>query len=311
MPSHSPELQGLLQRLFVGLSFSGIPRASGQRVVYFCTLPCLDREVLTLLREESAAEAEVVVKISSGNDPTSIAYLEREIAVLNQIESVFFPCLYHHELVAEDPLTEERLIEKLFITVEEKKIAVPLNDVRSMFTSEVAVIDLLLSLIEGLSVLWNHANRLVHRDLKPDNILIGPNGEVFIIDLGLIRETGSVGITATGAPYGPMTAMYASPEQAKNDKKNISFKSDCFSLATIAYELLAGQNPYVVNGDMNFISVTNNVCTHTPISLDKLGKCSGEFARILSQMMEKEPYKRHRTIDLLQQDLMRAKTGAQ
>jgi len=100
-----------------------------------------------------------------------------------------------------------------------------------------------------------------------------------------------------------MTVLYTSPEQAKNDKRNISFKSDCFSLATIAYELLAKKNPYVINDDESFGGVYNAVISHSPVRLDRIAQCSTSFATLIEQMMQKEPYKRHRTIEALQTDL--------
>lgn len=100
-----------------------------------------------------------------------------------------------------------------------------------------------------------------------------------------------------------MTVLYTSPEQASNDKRNISFKSDCFSLATIAYELLAKSNPYVINSDESFGGVQNAVLSHSPVRLDKIAQCSASFATLLEQMMQKEPYKRHRTIEALRTEL--------
>lgn len=272
--------------------------------MYFGKLPALKRETLTQLRTESSQPSEVVVKISSGNDPNSIAYLEKEISVLNQIDSLYYPRLYHHELIADHPETDERLLEKLFVTIEEKIDAVPLSERTSLFTSEKPVVRLLRELVEGLSVLWTHESKLVHRDLKPDNILVGPKNEVYIIDLGILRETGAAGVTSTGAPWGPLTAKYTCPEQAKNDKKNISFKSDCFALGTIAYELIAGSNPYVINDDASFPGVLRMVIEHNPPPLNTISSCSENFGRVLCKMMEKEPYRRHRTIDLLRQDLI-------
>jgi eukaryotic-like serine/threonine-protein kinase len=303
MLSDSPELQTLLTRLFPALSILGIAKPSGQRVVYFCRLPNLNKATLTLLREENGLPADVVVKVSSGNDPTAIAYMEKEIKTLNELDSIYFPRLYHHEVVSEDPVTDTKLIERLFITIEERKDARPLTECLETFANEIDVIELMHSLLTGLSVLWNHPGRLVHRDLKPDNILISPDRAIYIIDLGILRETGAAGVTATHAPYGPMTVLYTSPEQAKNDKRNISFKSDCFSLATIAYELLAKKNPYVLNNDQSFAGVYNAVISHSPVRLDKIAKCSNSFATLLEQMMQKEPYKRHRTIEALRTDL--------
>lgn len=153
MLSDSSELQTLLKRLFPTLDVLGIAKPSGQRVVYFCSLPNLNKKTLTLLRQESSSPADVVVKVSSGNDPTTVAYMKKEIKTLNELDSTYFPRLYHHEVVSEDPITDTKLLQKLFITIEERKDARPLTECVQTFESERDVIELMHSLLAGLSVL--------------------------------------------------------------------------------------------------------------------------------------------------------------
>lgn len=148
-------------------------------------------------------------------------------------------------------------------------------------------------------MLWNHDKRLVHRDIKPDNILIRPSGEVVIIDLGLVRETGSPGITQTAHPFGPMTAAYAAPEQTVNDKHAISFKTDFFALGIIGYQLLSGTNPFAPSPRTSFAQVMLNVQQLIPPTLHTLDLASPEFSTLIERLLEKQPYKRFRTPDQL------------
>ena len=148
-------------------------------------------------------------------------------------------------------------------------------------------------------MLWAHNKRLVHRDIKPDNILIRPNGEVVIIDLGIVRETGSPGITQTACAWGPMTAAYAAPEQTINDKNAISFKTDFFALGIIGYQLLSGTNPFAPNPNTSFAQIMLNVQQLTPPSLNSLGLASPEFSALIEKLLEKQPYKRFRTPEQL------------
>ncbi|MEI2421378.1 hypothetical protein V6O07_13980, partial [Arthrospira platensis SPKY2] len=103
--------------------------------------------------------------------------------------------------------------------------------------------------------------------------------------------------------FGPCTPYYASPEQAINDKRNITFKSDLFSLGVIAYEMLSKHNPFHFSDESNYPDeVLERVCTHIPPPLDNLG-VSEELSNIIFKMMNKEPYKRYRTPEKILDEL--------
>src|SRR5258706_8125935 len=85
-----------------------------------------------------------------------------------------------------------------------------------------------------------HGEGVVHRDLKPQNIMLDASGRVYVMDFGIARSDYLPGMTQTGALIG--TPEYMSPEQAKGEK--IDERSDLFSLGVILYELMIGQSPY-------------------------------------------------------------------
>lgn len=85
-----------------------------------------------------------------------------------------------------------------------------------------------------------HAAGLVHRDIKPGNLLITPDGRVKITDFGIARIADQVPLTATGQVMG--TVQYLSPEQASG--KSASPTTDIYSLGIVAYESLAGRRPF-------------------------------------------------------------------
>lgn len=99
-------------------------------------------------------------------------------------------------------------------------------------------IPIIRQVCEGLEAA--HSVRVIHRDLKPGNIMVGPDGTVVITDFGLARsiqgpqETLTAGVTGTPA--------YMSPEQAQG--KPLDSRSDLFSLGIVAYEMLTGERPY-------------------------------------------------------------------
>lgn len=299
----SNHLRDLLCRLLPGLVIEQAAKPSGQRIVYFCTFEGGGA------KGKQIAWGKIVLKVAAELHPTQIAYLQKEIEILNSLESPNYPKLYYNDVFSEDPGTETRLAKRLFITIEERVDAQPLTICRNKFFDERSVLELLLKLVDALSLIWNHKKKLVHRDLKPDNILIKENNDVVIIDLGILREEGAVGLTKSYAFCGPCTPLYASPEQARNDKKNISFKSDLFSLGTIAYELMTGSNPYVSGPDDGVAEILENVVNMTPPSLKSLNKASDRFSNLLEKLMAKEPYQRHRSVEFLKADLQSIKEG--
>ena len=85
-----------------------------------------------------------------------------------------------------------------------------------------------------------HGEGVIHRDLKPQNIMLDANGRAYVMDFGIARSAYLPGMTQTGALVG--TPEYMSPEQAKGEK--LGERSDLFSLGVILYELVIGQSPY-------------------------------------------------------------------
>ncbi len=85
-----------------------------------------------------------------------------------------------------------------------------------------------------------HTEGVIHRDLKPQNIMVDGAGRVWLMDFGLARSMELVGITRTGALMG--TPDYMSPEQARGEK--VDARSDLFSLGVIFYEMLCGRLPF-------------------------------------------------------------------
>jgi serine/threonine-protein kinase len=86
-----------------------------------------------------------------------------------------------------------------------------------------------------------HAQGFIHRDIKPQNIMITPDGQAKLTDFGIVRVTEAAGLTNSGIVLG--TADYLSPEQARGE--TLTPASDLYSLGVVLYEMLAGRPPFV------------------------------------------------------------------
>ena len=105
-----------------------------------------------------------------------------------------------------------------------------------------------LGLEVGRALAFAHAQGLVHRDVKPQNVLLNGDGLAKVTDFGIVRTLDAVGQTETGTVLG--TSHYIAPEQARGER--VDAQTDVYSFGVVLYELLAGDVPYP--GD-NFLTV--------------------------------------------------------
>jgi serine/threonine-protein kinase len=102
-------------------------------------------------------------------------------------------------------------------------------------------VDIIAQACRGLD--YAHRNGVVHRDVKPGNLLVSESGVVKLADFGIARATGQSSITQVGSVLG--TAAYLSPEQARGEEAGP--QADLYSLGVVAYQLLSGRLPYEAN----------------------------------------------------------------
>ena len=121
---------------------------------------------------------------------------------------------------------------------------------------EAMALDVLEQAAHGLAVI--HELGLVHRDIKPGNLMITQNGKVKITDFGIAKAAAAVPLTRTGMVVG--TAQYVSPEQAQG--LEVTASSDVYSLAVVGYELLTGRRPFT--GDSSVSVALAHVSNEVP-----------------------------------------------
>ena len=135
-----------------------------------------------------------------------------------------------------------------------------------------------------------HDAGVIHRDVKPGNILVTPDGVVKITDFGIARATNSVPLTQTGAIMG--TAYYISPEQASG--QSVSPGSDIYSLGIVAYECLTGRRPF--DGDTPVGVALAQVSQEPPALPDDL---PAPVRELVMHMLAKDPAARPRSAGAL------------
>ena len=151
-----------------------------------------------------------------------------------------------------------------------------------------------------------HKRGLVHRDIKPGNIMITPDGKVKVTDFGIVSlQNEESDITKTGAVLG--TASYISPEQAQG--KPVSFESDLYSLGTVLYELIAGKPPYT--GDSPIATATKHL-TDKPEKLTNYRKdIPKALENAILKLLEKKPSDRFKSAEDLRALLLQQRKQIQ
>jgi serine/threonine protein kinase/Flp pilus assembly protein TadD len=141
-----------------------------------------------------------------------------------------------------------------------------------------------------------HSEGVIHRDLKPQNIMRDKHGRIVVMDFGLARSLGDSGLTQTGAIVGTME--YMSPEQALGG--TLDQRSDIFSVGLIFYELLTGKAPY--EADTAIASLMKRTREQARSASDVEASVPRSLSAIVSRCLERELANRyHSAVELLQQ----------
>jgi eukaryotic-like serine/threonine-protein kinase len=167
----------------------------------------------------------------------------------------------------------------------------------------------ILEIISGVlrALEYSHQAGIVHRDIKPGNVMVTRNGDVKVMDFGIARAMSDAQATMTQTAQVIGTAQYLSPEQARGER--VDARSDLYSTGCLMYELLTGRPPFT--GDSP-VAIAYQHVRENPIPPSRLNPDIPPWGdAIVLKAMAKSPNDRYQTAAEMQADIQRAASGMQ
>lgn len=243
-------------------------KKGGQKIVYKATRP--DNSVVALK------------VISNATDPRVL----QEIEVVKKLPLKNIPRILEHGVVHDELIDEDVLY-----IMEEFVDGVSMRDYLSAGNKmDLTYAHKLLKTLLEIEVQLEE-NRILHRDINPNNIILGPDGDIYLIDFGLAKNLDGSSLTVTAAAHGPFTPGYAPHEQFTNMKLAQDVRTDLFQIGITIYEGCNGKNPFIKPNETPF-QIMSRTMTMIPPSLILDGDTQGMFAQFVNMLMAKNQSQR-------------------
>jgi hypothetical protein len=247
-----------------GYQIAGAPKHGGMAVVYKAFQPALNRYVaLKVLSPALGADPSFVQRFHTEAQHTASLEHPNIVPIYDLGEaggSVFIAMRYIDGLSLQELLVRER---QLPIT---------------------RAIRIGAQIAEALD--YAHGRGIIHRDVKPANVMIEQGDRATLTDFGIARVAGSSRLTTTGSIVG--TPDYLSPEQARGS--DVDARTDLYSLAIVTYEMLAGRPPFQSDNPLSVVHA--QIATMPPPVTQFNSSVPPEVAAVLLRAMAKEPSQR-------------------
>ena len=164
-----------------------------------------------------------------------------------------------------------------------------------------------LEIISGVlaALAYSHANGIIHRDIKPGNIMLTDDGDVKVMDFGIARALDDIGATMTNTWNVIGTAQYLSPEQATGETADR--RSDIYSVGCLLYELLTGRPPFIGDTPVSIAYQHVSSVFQKPSEIDPL--IDSNLDTVLSVALAKDPNNRYQSAGEMLSDIQRVIQG--
>ncbi|MDE1160603.1 MAG: serine/threonine-protein kinase [Acidobacteriaceae bacterium] len=257
---------------FPELSLVELIGAGGQKIVF---------------KAQHPTDGWVVLKIiDQRQDPVET---EREILAVSTINSPRVPSIHEHDTVT-TPLGHSVWIREHYVSG--TTVADVINGAPLTLDECLRMMRHLLEALKGAE-----SANIVHRDVKPANIVRDLNGDFWLLDFGIARHLSLASITATASIFGKLTLGYAPPEQMRNNKPFIDVRSDLFALGITVVECITGEHPFWVPAPASNLEVVKRVETQAVVLDFGPSPKAKAFEQLISTCIQKRRDLRPRCVD--------------
>lgn len=289
----TPEIDaGLPMKTLPGYTLLREIHRGGQGIVYLAVQASTGRQVAVKLLNRAPL---------AGSGPAGLARFEREIQILSRLK--------HPTIVTIHDCGRDR--EHLYLVMDYipgRPLDAYVEDHRTPLRETLA---LFVSICDGVNAA--HLRGVIHRDLKPGNILVDESGQPHVLDFGLAKladdssdAPSARAMTVTGQFVGSLP--WASPEQAEGRTEQLDIRTDVYSLGVVLYQLLTGRFPYPVLGRLD--EVVRHIVQTSPIRPSVLERgIDRDLETIVLKCLAKEPERRYQIAGELARDIRRYLAG--